>query len=397
LAFLSVTGIILLFFRPRPQGTEKVVRPEIPEKLFAQVIQAAKPKLLHLWEEGDSYISIKQPLNCPAEIDFHSMVGRSYYQCQPHFWQCYWSGGVKDQPSLKIDLFGQSFHVRAKPAYEAIPAYSSDRRFYQILKGPFEGMSFHYGMLTELEVEEIPGLSWPVILTDTCRDTYLPQRIYGYGKIDLKKEKEGFIWDNFDRNIFIDRFYVSNQQVNEWRILNNQQNQIITDRKLWPAPASLPREEQRQYCNFWGKRLLEAKLFDAATMTPVDTKNPMPDRVPRPQTPWQRDLSKTFLGMARINPDYQLTPLDCQLAQVRGCAQKFYTTDSVTWMGMNFALGFYPESLVNDVEPAKNLKSSSRFETAQSENHELGTYVSWNGEQDPDRPVAFRCYEETSP
>lgn len=132
-------------------------------------------------------------------------------------------------------------------------------------------------------------------------------------------------------------------------------------------------------------------------MTPLDIKNSLPERVARPQTPWQRDLSKTFLGMARINPDYQLTPLDCDLAQVQGCHEKFYTTDSVTWMGMNFALGFYPESLVNNIEPEKNIKMSSKFRAAESEVHELGVLGRWSGENQKEFPVAFRCYEEVAP
>lgn len=395
-AFVSVTWIIFLFFKPNFNSTEKIERPEAPEKLFAQVILAAKPRVLELWEEGDRFIK-KEGLKCPDEIQFDPEVGRSYYQCQPHFWQCYWSGGAKENPSIKMDVFGQTFHVKAKPAFASIESYSLASRFYEIVHGPFEGMSFHYGVVVELEVEEIPGHSWPVVLTDSCRDTYLPQRLYGYGQVDRKQKGEGFIWDNFGRHIFIDRFYVSHQQVNEWRLLSSESSKMIKDRKLWPQPALLELKEQKDYCAFWGKRLLENKLFDAATMAPVDTQNSIPDRVLRPQTPWQRDLTKTFIGMAQINPDYQLTPLDCQLAQVQGCQHKFYTTDSVTWMGMNFALGFYPESLKNDIEPNKNLKPSSRLLPAQSTQHQLGIYAHWDGTQKSEMPVAFRCYEEVSP
>lgn len=352
---------------------------------------SAKPKILELWEEGDRFIP-KDGLNCPKEIIFDKKIGRSYYQCQPHFWQCYWENGVVAEPGLKIDLFGQTFHIEAKQSFSPIANYSDSARFYEILKGPYQGLNFHYGILVELTVREIPDLTWPVILTDSCRDTYLPQRVYGYGRAN----EEGFIWDNFDREIFIDKFYVSNQQVNEWRLLTNQTDKIVADRNLWPKPALLTLPEQKQYCAFWGKRLMEAPLFDAATMTPRDFKNPLPDRVERPQTPWQRDLSKTFLGMSRINPDYQLTPLDCQLAQVQGCEERHFFTDSVTWMGMNYALGFYPESLFNPLKGEKNLKASSRFHAPASDVHELGFYSNWDGNQTERLPVAFRCYEEVS-
>jgi hypothetical protein len=395
LGFLSVIGIILLFFRPRPETQSKLQRPKTSEKLFAQVILAVQPQIQKLWEEGDRFIKKGGP-KCDDEILFESSIGRSYYQCQPHFWQCYWSGGVKKETALKIDLFGQTFHVRAKPSFQPIPAYSSDPRYYEILKGPYQGLNFHYGVLVELTLDEVPDMTWPVILTDTCRDVYLPERIYGYGKLDPKRPDQDFVWDNFDRQIFIDKFYVTNQQANEWRILTGTLNKIIADRKKWAHPALLSSQEQKSYCSFWGKRVLEAKLFDAATMTPSDIKETTPERVARPQTPWQRDIGKSFLGMSRINPDYQLTPLDCQLAQVKGCSEKYFSTDSVTWMGMNYALGFYPEALANDLEPSKNLKLSSKFQTPESNVHELGIRGHWEGLQEASLPVAFRCYEEVS-
>jgi len=392
LGFLSVVGIIVLFFRPRPDSPAKIQAPATPEKLFTQVIQAAGPQILKIWEEGDRIIK-PDGLKCDEEILFASSVGRSYYQCQPHFWQCYWSGGVKDTPPIKIEVFGQTYNVRAKASFDAIESYSKSPRFYEILKGPYESMNFHYGVLIELSVDEIPEMTWPVVLSDTCRDVYLPQRVYGYGKVDSKKKKD-FLWDNFDRQIFIDKFYISNQQANEWRILSGELEKVIIDRALWPHPALLSFNEQNAYCQFWGKRVLEAKLFDAATMTPSDLKDPESKRVLRPQTPWQRDLSKTFLGMSRINPDYQLTPLDCQLAQVQGCQDKYFSTDSVTWIGINYALGFYPESFVNRIDPKKNLKRSSKLFSPASEVHELGILGFWNGQTDTRLPVAFRCYEE---
>ncbi|MBA2405030.1 MAG: hypothetical protein H0V66_09690 [Bdellovibrionales bacterium] len=383
----------MLFFRPRPETRIKPIRPTSSEKLFAQVILAAQPQIEKLWEEGDRLIK-KEGLKCESEIQFQTNIGRSFYQCQPHFWQCYWSGGVKKNPGIEIEMFGQTFHIKAKPSFQPISAYSSEQRFYEILKGPYQGMNFHYGVLVELTVDEVPDMTWPMILTDTCRDVYLPERIYGYGKIDPKKNDQGFLWDNFERQIFIDKFYVSNQQANEWRILSGTTDKIISDRAKWPHPALLTSGEQKSYCSFWGKKVFEAKLFDAATMTPADLTNPLPERVPRPQTPWQRDIGKSFLGMSRINGDYQLTPLDCQLAQVQGCSEKYFSTDSVTWMGLNFALGFYPEALVNPIEPEKNLKLSSKFQPPASEVHELGIRGQWNGSAE--LPVAFRCYEEVS-
>jgi hypothetical protein len=377
---------------------DRAEKPKDPQKLFTQVIRESETKLLKLWREGDSLIKKPGP-NCMEEIVFEPRVGRSYYQCQPHFWQCYWQGGISERPGLEIDLFGQTYHVRARAAYPAINEYSAEPRYYQMFKRQEAGLPLNQGMLIELEVEEIPNFSTAIILTDTCRDTYLPQRIYAYGKAIPKTRDEGFIWDNFDRHLFLDKFYVTNQQVNEWRLATGEKSKLVLDRRKWPEPALINLKEQKQFCSFLGKRVMEATLFDAATMTPSDTKETKPDRVSRPQTPWQRDLSKSFLGMSRINADYQLTPLDCQLAQVQGCTQRLFTSDSATWMGLHFALGFYPESLINTVESDRNLKESSQYLVASDDAHELGYRGHWSGEQNDleKRPVAFRCYEEVTP
>lgn len=395
LGSLSILGIILLFVRHRPLAPVKARRPETPQKLFTQVIAAARPAVLKLWEEGDRFFP-KEGIRCPEEILHENHVGRSYYQCNPHFWQCFWEGGIKAAPSLPIEAFGQTFHVTARAAFPPLPEISDKLRFISFFKRDDPSIPLHYGYRIELAIAEIPGMVQPIILSDTCRDTFLPERIYGYGK-GVDRRQEGFIWDNFGRKIFIDKFYVSARQVNEWRLATNQKSAFERDRRNWPAPALLPLEEQRAYCKFVGKRLLEAKLFDAATMTPSELKNPLPEKVYRPQTPWQRDLSKSFLGLARINPDYQLTPLDCDLAQVQGCHERLWTTDSATWMGTHYALGFYPESLENDIDPSLNLKPSSRFYPAASPWHELGVLSQWEGAQDPKLPVAFRCYEELTP
>jgi hypothetical protein len=387
LGTLSIVGTILLFLRPRPQSLVRMKRPKKPAKLFTQVINAAQPKLLELWEQGDRFFP-KDGVRCDQEILHDKNVGRSYYQCNPHFWQCFWQGGTTERPALEIDLFGQTFHVVAKASF--------DSRYYGLFRRLEPGLQLQYGYQVELEVREIPGLSQPMILADSCRDTYLPQRIYGYSKVADKKD-EGFIWDNFDRNIFLDKFYVSNRQVNEWRILTGEKDKIEVDRNKWPHPALLNLKDQIAYCSFYGKRLLEAKLFDAATMTPSELKNPLPDRVYRPSTSWQRDITKSYLGMARINADYQLTPLDCQLAQVQGCQERYFSNDSATWMGFHFGLGFYPESFHNFIEPDKNLKMSSKFLAPASTWHELGVLSKWDGKQNAKMPVAFRCYEEVIP
>ena len=391
LGTLATIGIFFLFFRSEapPKKISFVSSPS--EKLFTQVIRAGMPEVLRLWEDGGAYLPKNGP-QCPAEMKFSPRVGKDYFRCQPHLWQCYWAGGLREKSrSLEIEYFGRTYHLRALPSFSPIPAYSEKPRYYELIRKTGK-LGVRDGMKVKLEITEFPGEVQTVFLPDSCRDTYLPERIYGYGK---RAKGDGFVWDNFDRKIFIDKFYVSNQRVNEWKILQGKPNEILADRELWPWPAELRLSEQRDYCAFYGKRLLEANLFDAATMQPVDLKNPKPEVIVRAQTPWQRDLSKTFFGTARLNNDFQLTPLNCQLAQVSGCPERIFTNDSISWMGVNYGLGFYPESFENFIEPRRNLKLSSRFFPAASDWHELGLRDTWNGEKASKKfPVAFRCYEE---
>lgn len=392
LGTLSIVGIILLFFRGREERPVVRPKPDTDDKLFTEIIRAAEPLVLRLWTEGHALV--KDSAHCKEELVIDPKVGPAYLDCQPHLWQCFWQGGLAGEaPEIKLELFGQTYHVKARDSFPAIPAYSGFSRYYQLVKLAGAGIDLPYGYEIELTVTELPGLTQKMILSDTCRDSYLPERIYGAGKREDKGE--GFLWDNFGRDLFIDRFYVTQQMVNEWKILTRRPGEIVTDRSLWPRPALLSLNEQREYCAYFGKKLLTAELFDAAAMTPTDFKDPRPVKVVRAQTPWQRDLSKTFLGVARINPDYQLTPLDCQLAQVKGCPEWYFTMDSASWMGMNYSLGFFAESLQNSLSPKENLKRSSRELPPDSRWHELGARSFWDGKQ-TESPVAFRCYEEVA-
>jgi len=361
-AVLSVLAIISLFFFNPPKILKKASIPESRDELFARVIEAALPEVVKLWEEG-KILETEALFNCPKEITSNAKVGNAYYQCQPHFWQCYWEGGVKKEKRIPIVIFDKKFHVTALPVFESITEYSEQPRFYKILKLNSKGLKSKFGMKIELKTE------------------------------DLKDEKK-FNWNNFQKHYFVDKFYVSNQKVNEWRLLTKNSKKMNLDRSQWPKPALLNLDEQIRYCAFWGKRLLEANIFDASTIPPEEIKNPKSVYSKKPQTYWQRDLSKTFLGLARINSDYQLTPLDCQLAEVRGCEERYFFTDSSSWMGVNFAIGYYAESFLNFFNPPKNLKISSNKLKASSEWHELGKRSSWKGIQKDNNPVAFRCYEE---
>jgi hypothetical protein len=389
-ALLSSLVIFLLFFSPRQPSISVGQLSQNEQELFNRIIAKGMPEVKKLWEQG-KLLFPKHKFECPEEVVHKKNVGVSYYQCQPHFWQCYWTQGILEKPEIPVKIDEVTYHLQAMPSFAPQEIFSKRNRYYQIERLNSSELSTKFGMKIELKVKEIENLTQISILFDTCRDTYLPQRVYPYGHQSDEDKEE---WDNFYRHIFVDKFYVSNEKVNQWRLLTSKSELVIKDREKWFMPAILDLNEQIQYCSFWGKRLMEAKIFDAASMTPGDMNNPESNYLLRPHTFWQRDIKKTFLYLMRENPDYELTPLDCDLVQVAGCKESYFSTDSSTWIGMNYSQGFYAESLWNSISPDKNLKPSSRDLSASSLLHELGKKSTWDGTQKEDRPVAFRCYEE---
>src|SRR5690606_14283139 len=110
-----------------------------------------------------------------------------------------------------------------------------------------------------------------------------------------------------------------------------------------------------------------------------------PDMFVRPDTPWQRDYRGTFLAKD-LGPKVK----DCSLAQVKGCSENYFKTDSVSWSGVAFGLGFEEEVFYNPIDPELNLKKSSHHEIQTSPWHKLGRRTS----SIEDKVYAFRCYRE---
>src|SRR5690606_3969481 len=117
------------------------------------------------------------------------------------------------------------------------------------------------------------------------------QRSYPYGEVADSRD-QGFIWDNAGRDIFIDKFYVSQGEVQAWKEYLGEKYSSETPWK----PARLKENDQKSYCAFHGKKQLMAHLFDASQMTPQDLRVKFSDMFVRPDTPWQRDYRGTFLA-----------------------------------------------------------------------------------------------------
>lgn len=345
------------------------------------------------WVNAGQKYKMEQIL-CPEFIVPDPKVDPRYLSCNPLFWECYWSKGVKKTPELRVEHEGQVFHIEA--------IQKKNGKFGKLASSPT------WSYQVELRIRELPEYPIHLALFNSCQDFYLPERVYAYGVSQTSRAQDVFLWDNFGRNLYLDRFPVSNREINQWISLHPKMNHLKIDEvKKLPFPAThLNLAEQKEYCADSGARLMEPHLFDAASMIPSSDET-RPEVISPSATPWERDTGRTFLG-SEHNPK----PEDCKKAAVRGCAMYPYSTNSSTWMGLNYTLGFFPESF-RFVYDQFNTKFSSIFISPKSAWNRLGKRGIWSGEGHSPQdfgtgsldeenpflglekiPVSFRCYRE---
>ena len=353
LGIVAVTGIFLLFCYPQ--------RSELPQAaprnsdFINQVLQQARPVLASAWRNPTQYVGKKECALAPE-------VGEAFLECHPQGWRCLW----QQQKHLTFEHAGSVFTLQSSGELTFI------RRKVQGIKGVS-------GYVGHIEIPEL-NLRQKIFLSSTCHEMYLPARSYPYGEVaDLRDP--GFIWDNAGREIFIDKFYVSQGDVHEWKQFIGEEYSTDTPWK----PAKLKEVDQKRFCAFHGKKQLMAHLFDASQMTPLDLRVHFPDMIVRPDTPWQRDHRRTFLAK-----EGRVSSQSCSLAQVKGCRENYFMTDSVSWSGIAFGLGFEEELFANPIDPELNLKKSSKHEEVNSSWHKLGRRTS----SLDNKEYAFRCFRE---
>lgn len=357
LLIVGMVGTFLLLIYPRLNL--RVVNSPDNSDLINQALLESVPLIKSIWLNPANHVDA---VKCALPKN----VGMSYLECNPEGWQCVWDN--IDQ--VKLVLGGNTYHIKAAGKLEFV-------------KRQVQGINESTGYIGEIEIVEL-NKKQKIFLSRTCHEVYLPERTYAYGEVkDLRDP--GFLWDNAGRKLFIDKFYVSEREVVEWR---NYLGQNMETKTPW-KPAKLKNNEQEEFCQFHGKNVLMAHFFDATQMTPLDQKIKFPDMVIRPDTPWQRDYHRTFLNESR-NPEYQLNPRDCSLAEVKGCPESYFMTDSVSWSGVAFGLGFEEERFFNPIDPDLELKKSSHFEVASSPWHKLGR----RGKASDEASYSFRCFRE---
>lgn len=287
-------------------------------------------------------------------------VNTEFYNCNPYILDCF----LSSNENIIIDNEKIS-SIKNRKSY-----IQYDRRKNPIVTFKYKSKHFK------------------VKLLNTCSDTYLPERKYSAGPKGVN-----LIWDNIGQEIFIDKNYVSNLDIFLWN--------GTTNNNLFRPSSNLTIENQIKYCQSKGKQLLESRYFDAASFF-VGTLDTNPEYIYKFPYPWSRKSRLKF---------EEPKSRDCANIYSRECESirpyEFFEPLATTWIGINKALGSYPEVFVNKFLPRANLKVSSFYLPYTSKWHAVGFRSYFDGVKtdlietytkeiiDRDRVedigVAFRC------
>lgn len=310
------------------------------------------PMMVHelhtAWMEGDlDRVSTKETLECKTLLNYKNQVSEEFFQCNQLYLNCYLSDfNFKGFKALKY----QSNFFEYDHLGNLIVTLNKDDDYFR--------MKF----------------------MNTCRDVYLPKKKYSAGS----RKRQNFIWDNLDENVYIDKYYVSNYDVREWKKrLNLPLSKMEKKLPLFAPNTTLTAKEKQKYCFASNRKVLESRYFDAASYIPNKKQNPkMIKKFPYHWTK-KRSVKK----------------FDCFDVYYKGCESKrsfkFFEGLSTSWMGIDYVLGGYMEYLPNKFDATKNLKVSSFYFDEKSKWHEIGVRGELgkdnHSNSKQDIGAAFRC------
>ena len=378
-----VFGVIVAFLRWNNVQSFKKLEREV--QVMDQVIKVSKV-ISKKWKEGASTKEWSDIENFCPDLNLQDKVDISYSQCNSDFLNCF----LRANKNLKAKKLSSGKY------YSLVSRQNSLE----------EGIAVFATRVTLTGDEK----EYNVDLEDVCRDTYLPQKSYGYKTTKSPKRKFSWTWDNYNRHIFVDKFLITNREVNEWIDTLG----LSIEKRLPPERPSafLSLTEMKNFCAFKGKRLASAQVVEAASFYPSGSSDRAGRTLIRYDYPWTRRNSESFLYKIKKDNELRLTKFDCEKSYVRNCFEitPFVThmTKSSSWSGIFQVMGGPFEVYTNKLESRKNLRASSFYFPVESDVHVLGEKLYWDGlahldkniDWEKDKPVGvdgrsleigFRC------
>lgn len=323
---MLVVGIVLW-------GKKKQISKK-PSDFDDQLLLKDLETLQYRWEMGDfDNALLDNKLKCPSfsmdEID------PAILKCQPEYFSCFLKSKINNLTGLKLNRIIQkgSRSISAEFSYQ-------DKKLQ---------LNFN----------------------DICRDVYLPKKVYVSGP----KEKNELIWDNFSYSVFVDRFLVTQFEVNQWARSINREDLINDERYSLLKPArNVTRKDQIQFCLSIGKQLLQSHILDAASFYNTTVGEGIDQRNYKSHLPWTRRNIRLETS--------NLTDKDCARLFSRECeiyGYVYHNTRNTSWIGIHQVLGGDLEHVINTVDPKDNLKASNMSLARKSTFHAVGQRMYWDG------------------
>lgn len=290
-----------------------------------------------LWGDIEGFYE-KEQLNCPELIKYNPAVYKNYLVCNPAYIRCFLKQG------LVIGEYQLNFKkmISSSPVKIKLEILKLGEKFYE----------------------------FDLNLMRKCHEVELPTREYLLESLGEKK------WSHFGRKIYIDKFLVTQNDINMWK--NDYKTQPI----YWGLPAlGLKVEEQHQYCQSRGKKLMKAHLFEAATrLQPSQKLSPYP---------WSHYSQTSSEGLVNVKAGDDI----CRKAYMKECKDKVkwrsFDTDSVSWVGLHDVFGGPPERFINIHEPEKQFKKADWSTSFRDKNARIGFKA-----KAVEAEAGFRCYRE---
>ncbi|MEK6624485.1 MAG: hypothetical protein AABY86_05935 [Bdellovibrionota bacterium] len=349
----------------------------------AHLLRRAVEQMEALWFKGDQErLWQSGELACSEWLGESANTSDIFLRCNPNFLQCYFGKGR----SIKIETGTSHFNVVLLEDYMT---NAGQPRVYKVSNrsssdNPF---SFHAGISIKLQIKELPNYSQEVFLEDSCHEAFLPQRKYAYGV--PSKRGNDFLWDSIGRLIVFDRYLVTERDVREWadfvRLPKELDERIRHSARAPALPfVKLLPQEMQAFCQYKGKTLMSALVFDAASFFPLRLNDPLPEFVSRGPYPWGHREKDSFVYKIIQGDKSQINQENCQMIYAQECrtqvAWKSFSRDSSSFSGLFQILGGVMEYLDNPLEPELNLKVSSVYFPFSSAWHRLGVRGHWDGE-----------------
>ncbi|MFG1493429.1 hypothetical protein [Halobacteriovorax sp. ZH4_bin.1] len=324
-----------------------------------------------------------------------SYVDDQYYQCFPEYMAC-----LLEKKLVNVHINKKLVPITMKGSYRyhQMPSY----RYYDFTVKA-EGFN------EELKLSFV----------DSCQEVYVPQRYYPF----LANKRDVTIsWDNFNRNIFVDKYHVQNWEVLNWakaskHKLAQQAANKIKERNKYTYAYGLSIDEMEAYCSFQGKSILSARVFDAISIHPEDLNDTTTKYLRAPFYPWERKNTKTLLNEIQRMKDFHIDEITneerlklCEKDYSSECLDLNYIqkdSRNVSWAGVYEVFGGPLEYLRNIIHPSENIKLASFYFSWHQKAHQTGMRGYWDGEGfglnniafdpfiskeiGPEYKIAFRC------